>query len=31
MAHMARQTRLAKDASVLPDPLRIDKLFAQFQ
>ena len=28
---MARQTRLAKEALVLPDPLRVDQLLAQFQ
>jgi hypothetical protein len=30
MAQMARQTRLAKEALVLPDPLRVDQLLAQF-
>src|SRR5690242_935969 len=31
MAHMARQTRLAKELLILPDPLRIDELLAQLQ
>jgi hypothetical protein len=30
MAQMARQTRLAEEALVLPGPLRVDQLLAQF-
>jgi len=31
MTQMARQPRLAEESLVLPDPLRVDQLLAQFQ
>jgi len=31
MAYVVRQTRLAKETPILPDPLCVNQLLAQFQ